>query len=119
MDDRIVVAVVGDHNVLVSAARDNGEASGVLCVKFTNRFYVHMKFIGLDKWDGQKRRIVLCYRQDGGHLGLGELALSRAQALTGLLHVPAEGLGRVGTVFSSVLVGETRPWVLVAIFDGG
>ena len=45
----------------------------------------------------------------GGHLGFGVLALSRAQALTGLLWVAVEGLGRSGAVLSGVLVGDTRP----------
>ena len=32
LEDRITDAVVSDHNVLISAARANGEAAGVVCV---------------------------------------------------------------------------------------
>ena len=38
----IGVALVGNQNVLISAARANGEAVGVIYIKFTNWFYVHM-----------------------------------------------------------------------------
>ena len=45
----------------------------------------------------------------GGHIGLGELDISRAQALLFFLHVAMEGLSRSGAVLSGVLVGDTSP----------
>ena len=39
--------------------------------------------------------------------------------MPGLLHVATEGIVRSGAVLAGVLVSETRPWGLVAGFDGG
>ena len=35
LEDRIRVTVVGDHNVLISVVRANGEAAGVICIKIS------------------------------------------------------------------------------------
>ena len=78
-----------------------------------------MQFIGLERWDGQQRGIVWWNRRDRVCLGIPVLARSRAQALTGLLHVSTEGLGRIGAVLVGVLVGETRPLGVVTSFGGG
>ena len=42
LEGYIGVALVENHNVLVAVARANGEAAGVICIKFTSWFYVHM-----------------------------------------------------------------------------
>ena len=59
-------------------------------------------------WVGQHRVIEwgVRYRVQ---LGLGEFSHNRLQALTGLLRVATEGLGRSKSVLAGVLVSETRP----------
>ena len=57
--------------------------------------------------------------QGEGSLGLSVLARSRAQALTGLLHVATEGLRNSGAVLAGVLVSEISPLGVVSGFDGG
>ena len=51
LEDCIGVEVLGNHNVLIAAARANGGAAGVFCVQLTNMLYAHMHFIGFDRWD--------------------------------------------------------------------
>ena len=117
LEDCIRVTVLGNHDVLIDAARANGEAPSVVCVQLDNVLYVHMQFIG--SCFGQKRRVVCGYGWYRVHLGLGALALSRIQALKSLLHVGTEGLGRSRALLAGVMVGETRPGGVVAGFDGG
>ena len=51
LEDCIGVEVLGNHNVLIVAARANGGASGVVCVQLTNMLYAHIHYIGFDRWD--------------------------------------------------------------------
>ena len=84
----------------------------MVCVKFANVLYRYMQFIGI--WVG-KHRGIGC----GGNIGLGVLAHSRVQALTGFLHVDTEGISRSRAVLAGVMVSETRPLLLVSGFESG
>ena len=46
LEDRISVAVVGIHNVLIAAARANRESASVVYVYLANGIYVYVQSIG-------------------------------------------------------------------------
>ena len=116
-EDCIRVSVTDNHNVMIAAAKANGEVDGVVCTKVSNVLYGYMQFVA--RWVGQHRGISWGDRRYGDHIALGALECSRARALAGLMYVAAEGLGRSREVISGVLVSETGPRGVVAGFDGG
>ena len=75
LEDRIRVTVVGDRNVLIVAARVNGEEAGVVCVQFSSVIDGYMQFNGM--WVGDLRGIKWGDGRYGGHLDICALAHSR------------------------------------------
>ena len=103
----IIVTVVGDNNVLISAVTSNVEMAGAVCVQFSNVPNGNIQFIGMCVV--QHRRISWGGWRYLRHLGLGVFSRSRVQDFTGLLHVSTKGLGRSRSVHAGVLVSKTSP----------
>ena len=103
--DYILVAVVGNHNILVATAAANGKSPRVVRVQAADVAHVDMEFSGQFFWR---------------HWVFGLLGpwLGGMNALERLNHVDHNGRIDVGIVLGGVVVGKTRPRRVVAGFDG-
>lgn len=116
IEDGVGVAVVGNHDVLIAAARTNREPTGVVCVEFADRFDADVNFVGALGWEWQ---IGNGWSRSGRGLGEGlDLGLGRANALAGLHHVAFDSFIGGWAVLAGVGVSEAMPSFVVAFFDG-
>ena len=106
--DYILVAVVGNHNILVATIAVNGKLFRVVRVQAYDVAHVVMEFSG---------RFFLRHRVFGV-LGIVGPWLGRMDALTRLNHVSHNGCIGVGTVLGGVVVGDPCPSIVVAGFYG-
>ena len=49
LEDRVAVAVIGDHDILVAAARADWEAAAIVGVRFGERQLSDVQLVGLFK----------------------------------------------------------------------
>ena len=112
-EDYIGVAMVGDHKVLVAAAGADQKVACVVGVERADRLDPEVEIF---------RRVRLERVIDGGGRQVKFIVacgLCGADALLGMHEVALDGFVSIWAIIGGIVVGQTRPGLVVDCFDGG